>query len=76
MRAKEPAQSLKTETQMGKKKCRERMQTDLKTSEWGGKEELCANLTGVQLALLLRGRCGVIYDGQNDTVDACWEYFW
>ena len=52
------------------------MQTDLKTSEWGGKEELCANLIGVQLALLQRERCGVIYDGQNDTVEACWEYFW
>lgn len=66
MSTKEPVQPLKNETQMSTvRRNRERIQRDLKTRDWGSKEEMCANLIGVQLALLVRGMYGVIYDMQS-----------
>lgn len=45
-----------------------RIQTDPKAREWGGKEGMCANLIGTEVALLGREMCSGPYDVLNDTM--------
>ena len=46
----------------------ERIQTDLKTRDWGGKKEMCAYLIGIELALLLGEKFNGIRDVLNDVI--------
>ena len=69
MRKQELPQPLKAETQMQKgRRNAERIQTDLKTREWGGKKEMCKYLVGIELALLVREMCSGVYDVLNDAI--------
>lgn len=69
MRKQETPQPLKAGAQMWKgRRNAERIQTDLKTRDWGGKKEMCAYLTGIELALLLREKFNGIPDVLNDVI--------
>jgi len=46
----------------------ERIQTYLKTRDWGVKNEMCAYLIGTEVALLLREKVNGIHDVLTDVI--------